>query len=58
MVGRFRSTNALVVHERVYRRLEPERRAWLLWALLATDPEHMWIKQLAEDGLAGSAMKE
>jgi GrpB-like predicted nucleotidyltransferase (UPF0157 family) len=34
--------------ERVYRHLEPERRAWLLWALVATDPEHAWIKQLAE----------
>jgi GrpB-like predicted nucleotidyltransferase (UPF0157 family) len=38
--------------ERVYAYLEPERRAWLLWALLATDPEHSWIKQLSEGGLA------
>lgn len=26
--------------------LEPERRAWLRGALLATDPEHPWIEQL------------
>lgn len=26
--------------------LEPEQRAWLRWALLATDPTHRWIEQL------------
>lgn len=26
--------------------LEPERRAWLRWALLATEPTHPWIEQL------------
>ena len=26
--------------------LEPERRAWLHWALVATSPDHPWIKQL------------
>jgi hypothetical protein len=43
--------------EKVYTYMEPERRAWLLWAMLATDPEHAWIKQLAKGGLAGRAMK-
>lgn len=33
--------------EKVYVHLESERRAWLRWALLATDPEHAWIEQLA-----------
>ncbi len=26
--------------------LEAERRAWLRWALLATEPTHPWIEQL------------
>jgi hypothetical protein len=26
--------------------LEPERRAWLYWALMAVSPDHPWIKQL------------
>ncbi len=26
--------------------LEPERRAWLRWALIATEPVHPWIEQL------------
>jgi GrpB-like predicted nucleotidyltransferase (UPF0157 family) len=26
--------------------LTPERRAWLYWALMATSPEHPWIRQL------------
>ncbi|HZU67737.1 MAG TPA: GrpB family protein [Ktedonobacteraceae bacterium] len=26
--------------------LEPERRAWLRWALIATNPSHAWIEQL------------
>jgi len=30
-----------------YTHLEPERRAWLRWALLATEPMHPWIDQLA-----------
>jgi GrpB-like predicted nucleotidyltransferase (UPF0157 family) len=33
--------------ERTCIRLEPERRAWLRWALLATDPAHPWIERLA-----------
>ena len=32
--------------ENVHSQLEPERRAWLRWALLATDPAHRWIDQL------------
>jgi hypothetical protein len=28
-------------------RLDPERRAWLRWALVATQPDHPWIAQLA-----------
>jgi GrpB-like predicted nucleotidyltransferase (UPF0157 family) len=32
--------------ERVYPHLEPERRAWLRWALTASDPSHPWIVQL------------
>jgi hypothetical protein len=32
--------------ERAYPHLEPERRAWLYWALMATDPDHAWIRQL------------
>lgn len=30
----------------VYAHLEPERRAWLRWALLVTEPAHPWIEQL------------
>jgi len=26
--------------------LDPERRAWLHWALVATSPDHPWINQL------------
>ncbi len=32
--------------EEVYLRLEPERRAWLRWALTALDPVHPWLKRL------------
>jgi hypothetical protein len=32
--------------EEVYLRLEPERRGWLRWALLAVDPSHPWIERL------------
>ena len=32
--------------ENVLPHLDSERRAWLHWALTATDPEHPWIKQL------------
>jgi GrpB-like predicted nucleotidyltransferase (UPF0157 family) len=32
--------------EKVLPHLEPERRAWLHWALVATSPDHPWIKQL------------
>jgi hypothetical protein len=32
--------------EKSYPHLEPERRAWLRWALLATDPNHPWIERL------------
>jgi hypothetical protein len=32
--------------EEVFLRLEPERRAWLRWALLAVDPSHPWIERL------------
>ena len=32
--------------EVIYSRLEPERRAWLRWALIATDPSHRWIERL------------
>ena len=35
--------------ERVFPQLEPERRAWLYWALMATAPEHTWIKRLIGD---------
>ena len=30
----------------VSRHLEPERRAWLRWALTVTDPSHPWLDQL------------
>ena len=33
--------------ERVFPQLEPERRAWLRWALAAADPGHAWIERLA-----------
>lgn len=33
--------------EEISAHLEPERRAWLRWALLATDPTHPWIAHLA-----------
>jgi GrpB-like predicted nucleotidyltransferase (UPF0157 family) len=32
--------------EEVYLRMEPERRIWLRWALLAVDPSHPWIERL------------
>jgi hypothetical protein len=32
--------------ERVHARLEPERRAWLRWALIATNSTHSWIERL------------
>jgi GrpB-like predicted nucleotidyltransferase (UPF0157 family) len=32
--------------ERALAHLEPERRAWLHWALIATSPDHPWIKLL------------
>ncbi len=32
--------------EKVRDALEPERRAWLRWALLRTDPAHPWIAEL------------
>ncbi len=32
--------------ERALPHLEPERRAWLYWALMATDSNHAWIRQL------------
>jgi GrpB-like predicted nucleotidyltransferase (UPF0157 family) len=32
--------------EKVYLSMEPERRAWLRWALLAVDPSHPWIVRL------------
>ncbi len=32
--------------EEAYTRLEPERRAWLRWALMAVDPSHRWIERL------------
>lgn len=32
--------------EKVLPHLEPERRAWLYWALVASSPDHPWIKQL------------
>jgi hypothetical protein len=33
--------------ERTAPHLDPERRAWLYWALMATSPDHPWIRQLA-----------
>jgi GrpB-like predicted nucleotidyltransferase (UPF0157 family) len=32
--------------EKTFSYLEPERRAWLYWALMATSPDHPWIKDL------------
>ena len=32
--------------EKTFPHLEPERRAWLYWALMATSPDHPWINQL------------
>ncbi len=32
--------------EHVYRHLDAEARAWLRWALIASDPEHPWIELL------------
>jgi GrpB-like predicted nucleotidyltransferase (UPF0157 family) len=32
--------------EAVCARLEPERRAWLRWALLAAEPSHPWLERL------------
>ena len=32
--------------EKTLPQLEPERRAWLYWALMATSPDHPWIEQL------------
>jgi hypothetical protein len=32
--------------ERALPHLEPERRAWLRWALIATAPDYPWISQL------------
>ena len=34
--------------EKIYPHLEPERRAWLLWAVLETAPVHPWIQKLIE----------
>jgi GrpB-like predicted nucleotidyltransferase (UPF0157 family) len=32
--------------EKTYTSLKPESRAWLRWALIATDPSHPWIERL------------
>lgn len=32
--------------EEAYTKLEPERRAWLRWALTAVEPSHAWVEQL------------
>jgi GrpB-like predicted nucleotidyltransferase (UPF0157 family) len=32
--------------EKTLPHLDPEQRAWLRWALVATIPEHSWVKQL------------
>ena len=39
-------TKDQVDFERALPHLEPERRAWLRWALIATAPDHLWISQL------------
>jgi hypothetical protein len=33
--------------DKTFPHLEPERRAWLYWALMATSPDHPWIQVLA-----------
>jgi GrpB-like predicted nucleotidyltransferase (UPF0157 family) len=33
--------------EKTFLHLDPERRAWLYWALMATSPDHPWIRKLA-----------
>jgi hypothetical protein len=33
-------------YENVYPHMVPEARAWLRWALIASDPAHPWIEQL------------
>jgi hypothetical protein len=33
--------------ENIYPLLDDERRAWLRWALIATNPSHPWIGRLA-----------
>jgi GrpB-like predicted nucleotidyltransferase (UPF0157 family) len=33
--------------QRVYPYLEPERRAWLLWAVTVVNPSHPWLENLA-----------
>lgn len=37
----------LIDFEQVLPHLEEERRAWLRWALMATNPTHPWIERLA-----------
>jgi GrpB-like predicted nucleotidyltransferase (UPF0157 family) len=32
--------------EKTFLHLEPERRAWLCWALIAISPDHPWIREL------------
>ena len=39
-------TNDQLDFERSLPHLDSERRAWLHWALIATSPDHPWIKQL------------
>jgi GrpB-like predicted nucleotidyltransferase (UPF0157 family) len=34
--------------ENLHPQLEPERRAWLIWALLETSPGHAWVERLIE----------
>jgi GrpB-like predicted nucleotidyltransferase (UPF0157 family) len=43
--GKVRSKD-WVDFEGAYTMLEPERKAWLRWALIATDPSHPWIERL------------
>ena len=43
--GKERSKDAADFEE-AYSTLEPERRAWLRWALLAVDPSHRWLEWL------------
>jgi len=35
-----------MIFENVLPTLEPERRAWLHWALVATVPDHPWVAEL------------